>query len=104
MLWGLVEENGGREVSSVLKAGQSITIPKGLMHFGQNLGCEPAQVIESFPHRDGGVQVIIPTFFKLPMSVIRQTLGVDGATIEKLKKAVEANPGIDPECARRCGI
>jgi hypothetical protein len=56
MLWGLVEENGVHEVSSVLKAGQSITIPKGLMRFGQNLGCEPAQVIESFLHRNGRIQ------------------------------------------------
>jgi oxalate decarboxylase/phosphoglucose isomerase-like protein (cupin superfamily) len=101
-----VEENGVREVSTILKTGQSINVPKGLIHFSQNLACEQAQFIASFPHRDPGTQTTISSFFKLPMSAIRQTLGVDGATIDKLRKAVEATPdfSIDPECAKRCGI
>jgi hypothetical protein len=46
------------------------------------------------------------SFFKLPKSAIRQTLGVDDAAIEQLRKAVEATPNlsIDPECAQRCGV
>lgn len=104
MLWGLVEENGGREGSAVIKVGQSITFPQGLMHFGQNLSCKQALRIAFFSHRDPGAQSIMPNFFKLPMSAIRQTLGVDGATIDKVSKAVAGPPGIDPECAKRCGL
>jgi oxalate decarboxylase/phosphoglucose isomerase-like protein (cupin superfamily) len=106
ILFGVVEENGGREVSSTLKPGQSVNVPKGLIHFEQNLGCDQAQFIAFFPHRDPGTQTTISSFFKLPKSAIRQTLGVDDAAIEQLRKAVEATPdlSIDPECAKRCGI
>jgi oxalate decarboxylase/phosphoglucose isomerase-like protein (cupin superfamily) len=106
ILVGVVEENGGREVSSILKPGQSVNVPMGLMHFLQNLGCDQAQFIAFFSHRDPGSQITMSNFFKLPKSAIRQTLGVDDAAIEQLRKAVEATPNlsIDPECAQRCGM
>jgi hypothetical protein len=68
-----VEENGGREVSTVLKTGQSINIniPRGLIRFAQNLACEQAQFVASFPHPDTGIQTTISSLFKLSMSAIR---------------------------------
>jgi oxalate decarboxylase/phosphoglucose isomerase-like protein (cupin superfamily) len=106
ILFGLVEENGGRAVSATVKPGQTMTIPVGLVHFMQNLGCKDAKLFYTFDHRDAGIQTTMSSFFKLPPSVIRQTLGVNEGTIEKLRKGVEANPDLstDPKCMKRCGL
>lgn len=55
----------------------------GLIHFAQNLQCEPAQFIASFPTNDPGTSTISEAFFtKLPMVTLRATLGVNEAVIQ----------------------
>jgi oxalate decarboxylase/phosphoglucose isomerase-like protein (cupin superfamily) len=106
LLFGLVEENNGRVITTILKQGTSISIPQGLMHFAQNLGCEAAQFLANFPNRDPGTQTTIANFLRLPPSVIRGTLNVDDATIQALRVGDVSmdNPSIDPVCAKQCGL
>ena len=106
LLFGLVEENTGRTIATNVTEGVAVSISQGLMHFAQNLGCEQAQFLANFPHRDPGTQTTASTFFKLPRSVVRGTLGLEDDIIDTIQAAVEQqeNPSIDVECARRCGL
>lgn len=80
----------------------------GLIHFGQNLQCEPAQFIASFPTSDPGTVTISSAFFNLPLSALRATLGLDSETIQAIVDQVhsvqQVNPSFDKECLARCNI
>lgn len=81
----------------------------GLIHFAQNLQCEPAQFIASFPTSDPGTSTVAEAFFtKLPQATIRATLGLDDAVIEaivaKVSSMSQANPSLDLTCLANCGI
>ena len=80
----------------------------GLMHYAQNLQCQPAQFIASFPSSDPGTQTIAATFFsKLPLVTLQATLGLDDsiqAIVNKVKSMPQQNPSMDEQCLNRCGI
>jgi hypothetical protein len=108
MLFGLVEENGAdsRNVTATLGVNNSFTIPLGLLHFAQNNGCEEAQYLANYNHRDPGTLTTHSSFLRIPNSVVRGSLNVDDAMIEALRAAAAAvkNPGVDPVCAKKCGL
>ena len=79
------------------------------MHYAQNLQCQPAQFIASFPSSDPGTQTIAASFFsKLPLFTLRATLGLDDTIIQaivaKVKSVSQQNPSMDEQCLNRCGI
>ena len=79
----------------------------GLIHFAQNLNCEEAQFIASFPNRDPGTVTTASTFFgNLPMSAITATTGLSESEVKKIQASIKANPNpsLDHACAKRCGI
>ena len=80
----------------------------GLVHFGQNLQCDPAQFIATFPTRDPGTVTVSLAFFNLPLSALRATLGLDDATLQAVVDQVnspqQVNPSFDTECLARCNI
>lgn len=79
------------------------------MHFPQNLQCEPAQFIASFPTDDPGTSTLSDAFFrKLPLETLRATLGVKEAVIQaivaKVSSMSQANPSLDLTCLANCGL
>ena len=81
----------------------------GLIHFAQNLQCEPAQFIASFPTSDPGTSIVAEAFFtKLPEFTLRGTLGLDDASIQdivsKVSSMSQANPSLDLQCLTNCGL
>ncbi|KAL3158143.1 hypothetical protein ABBQ32_011738 [Trebouxia sp. C0010 RCD-2024] len=116
LLFGFIEENpnqagtvGGRFINATLTAGQTVIVPQGLIHFAQNLQCEPAQFIASFPTSDPGTVSVAEAFFtKLPLATLRATLGIDDAVIQaivaKVGSVSQANPSVDLTCLANCGM
>ncbi|DBA97199.1 TPA: hypothetical protein ACH3X1_014958 [Trebouxia sp. C0004] len=115
LLFGFIEENanradtaGGRFINATVSAGQTFFIPQGLVHFGQNLQCTPAQFIATFPTGDPGTVTISLAFFNLPLSALRATLGLDDTTLQSIVNQVnsvqQVNPSFDTECLARCNI
>lgn len=81
----------------------------GLIHFAQNLQCEPAQFIASFPTSDPGTVSVAEAFFtKLPLATLRATLGIEDAVIQaivaKVGSVSQANPSVDLTCLANCGM
>jgi Cupin len=106
LLFGLVEENGGRAIATNLTVGQSVSIPQGLSHFAQNLGCETAQFLANFPNRDPGTQTELTALLRHPDVTLRGTFLLDDQVLDTIKEAARSqdNPSVEPECAKRCGI
>ena len=67
-----VEENGGEgAVVNDLYQGDVAFFPQGLIHYQQNLGCEPATFLAALNSEDAGVVTITTRFFELPSEAIQ---------------------------------
>ena len=70
-----VEENGGEgAVVNDLLQGDVMFFPQGLIHYQQNLGCEPATFLSALSNEDPGVVTISTRFFELPSEAIQVSL------------------------------
>ena len=66
-----VEENGGEgAVVNNLNQGDVMFFPQGLIHYEQNLGCEPATFLAALSNEDPGAVTITTRFFELPSEAI----------------------------------
>lgn len=67
-----VEENGGEgAVINDLEQGDVMFFPQGLIHYQQNLDCEPAAFIAALNHEDPGAVAIMTIFFDLPSEALQ---------------------------------
>ena len=70
-----VEENGGEgAVVNDLYQGDVMFFPQGLIHYQQNLGCEPATFLAALNNEDPGAVTITTRFFELPSEAIEVIL------------------------------
>ena len=67
-----VEENGGDgAVVNDLSKGDVAFFPQGLIHYQQNLDCEPATFLAALNSEDPGVVTITTRFFELPTEAVQ---------------------------------
>ncbi|CAM9966236.1 unnamed protein product, partial [Choristocarpus tenellus] len=67
-----VEENGGNgAVVNDLNYGEVTFFPQGLIHYQQNLGCEPLRLIAALSSEDPGVVTVTTRFFELPEEALQ---------------------------------
>ena len=67
-----VEENGGEgAVVNDISQGDVTFFPQGLIHYQQNLSCEPATFIAALNNEDPGAVTITTRFFELPRAAIQ---------------------------------
>lgn len=68
---GFVEENGGDgTVVNDMSTGDLSFVPQGLVHYQQNLGCEPATILMSLNSDDPGEVVLSSVLFALPTELL----------------------------------
>lgn len=66
-----VEENGGEgAVVNDLLQGDVAFFPQGLIHYEQNLGCEPVTFLAALNNEDPGAVTITTRFLELPTEAI----------------------------------
>lgn len=66
-----VEENGGEgAVVNDIRRGDVAFFPQGLIHYEQNLSCEPATFLAALNNEDPGAVTITTRFFELPTEAI----------------------------------
>lgn len=67
-----VEENGGEgNVVNDLLQGDVMFYPQGLIHYQQNLGCEPVSFVTALNSEDPGIVSIMTQFFQLPSEALQ---------------------------------
>ncbi|CEL97077.1 unnamed protein product [Vitrella brassicaformis CCMP3155] len=106
---GFVEENGPspRVINNTLKAGQSMLVPEGLLHWQYNRGCKPVEFISTFNSEDPGVLTVASRLLSIPTNALATTLGVrqrEAVRLDSDQKQVAAPAIGGYECLKRCGI
>ncbi|KAF5198207.1 Germin [Thalictrum thalictroides] len=75
--------------SKVLKAGEMFVVPKGLVHFQQNVGSGKAQTITAFNSQQPGAVVVPLALFDaqptIPSTVLTKTFQVDERVVHDIK-------------------
>lgn len=100
-----VEENGGRVIVNDIATGEATFFPEGLIHYQQNLSCEPATYISALGHEDPGVVTITTQFFQLPNEALQGSLGKDEILVNELIAGLPGNPAEGhAACLEACGI
>lgn len=70
-----VEENGGEgAVVNDISTGDVTFFPESLIHYQQNLDCEPATYLSALNNEDPGTVTITTRFFELPTEAIQVCL------------------------------
>ena len=74
MCVAFIEENGGEgAVANDLYQSDVAFFPQGLIHYQQNLDCEPATFLAALNSEDLGAVTITTRFFELPTEAIQVT-------------------------------
>mmetsp|Transcript_19693 Transcript_19693/g.25959 ORF Transcript_19693/g.25959 Transcript_19693/m.25959 type:complete len:226 (-) Transcript_19693:53-730(-) len=100
-----LEENGGRTIVNLVGDGEVTFFPEGLIHYQQNLGCEPIQFLSALNSEDPGVVTITTRLFTLPDEALASSFGIEIPEVQMLREGLPNNPadGI-AECMQRCGM
>lgn len=74
-----MEEDGGDgPVVNDMSEGDVMILPQGLIHYEQNLGCEPSTFIGALNHEDPGTVKTVGSFFELPTEAIKVSFRIVG--------------------------
>ena len=101
---GFIEENGGRTILNSISSGYSAIIPKGLIHFATNAGCQDATFISALNSEDPGVSAVT-NVFNFPTYAMASAFNRTEEEILLIKAGLPSSParGID-NCLKLCGI
>ncbi|CAM9823047.1 unnamed protein product [Ectocarpus sp. 4 AP-2014] len=101
-----VEENGGEgAVVNDLSQGDVSFFPQGLIHYEQNLGCEPVTFLAALNNDDPGAVTITTRFFELPSEAIQASLNFEDPALQKLIESLpEAPAAARRQCLESCGL
>ncbi|CAM9871595.1 unnamed protein product, partial [Ectocarpus sp. 8 AP-2014] len=102
-----VEENGGEgAVVNDLSQGDVTFFPQGLIHYEQNLGCEPVTFLAALNNDDPGAVTITTRFFELPSEAIQvRACQVPSSRVGKLIESLpDAPAAARRQCLERCGL
>jgi oxalate decarboxylase/phosphoglucose isomerase-like protein (cupin superfamily) len=99
------EENGGRVIVNDIGMGETTFFPEGLIHYQQNLSCEPVMFLAALSNEDPGVVSIATQFFKLPEEAQLTTLNQTATVVNKLIAGLPTGPAAGrQECLSKCGL
>ncbi|KAJ9604073.1 hypothetical protein H2200_011596 [Cladophialophora chaetospira] len=101
----MINENGARTVTEVLKPGQMTIFPQASVHSMMNIGCENAQLVSALNSDDTGTTNLANAFFSLPGNITNTIIG-GGLNAQNILGRVPAvgtgsNYGPD-ECRAAC--
>ena len=104
-MFAIAEENGGRNLTQTLFAGETVVIPQGLLHSFHNDHCEPAAFVDFYANSDPGIQGSWANFLKMPEAAILATTGMSSLQLQQLRDTYPGGPfSYDYACAKRCNI
>jgi hypothetical protein len=102
--FGINFEAGGPVDYEFLQTGQAVMLPKGSMHYGGVLGCDPTFVVAMFDNADPGFNLAHFAFFGFDQEAISASLGTIGMKpVDPATFPGALNIGFEG-CVQRCGI
>ena len=78
-------------------------IPQGLIHYSQNLDCEPVKFLGALNNEDPGVYTVSTRTFTLPIEALTVTFNQNPVEIQQIKDALPNSVAKGrEECLKRC--
>ncbi len=97
---GFVEENTGRTIVNNIYKGYTTLFPQGLVHFEQNLSCEPAIFLSALSHEDPGTLTVSNRLFTFPDEALSSTFNLNVSDIQNIRNKVP--PGALAKGLQKC--
>lgn len=105
LLVGFIQENRAPLVLNTISVGDATAIPRGAMHFVQNLGCTPAVEIAAYNNEDPGLLSLASNMFRFPDGPLSANFGENDIYIDKLREKIPAYPlDVNKACRKKCGL
>ncbi len=105
---GFAEENSGRVIiNQGLRAGQVTFVPKSLIHYQQNMGCDTAVLLSVLDHEDPGLISTGNQMFELPTEAVAQAFNRVDSFVTGMRASWPdkiSNGRFNAECAARCRL
>ena len=80
-------------------------LPQGLIHYNQNLDCEPAKFLSALNNEDPGVLMVSTRTFELPIEALTVTFNMNPDEIRQIKDALPDTVAKGrEECLKRCRL
>ena len=105
LLVGFIQENRAQLILNEISIGHATVIPRGAIHFVQNLECTPAMELAAYNYEDPGLLTLGSNMFRFPDAPLNAAFGRGAKYIDALRQTIPAYPlDLDLECRRRCKL
>ena len=80
-----------------------VVFPEGLIHYQQNLDCQPARYISALNSEDPGVLTVSNRLFTFPLEALTATFDLSPYIVQHIKRNLPENIAAGrKECLIRC--
>ncbi|CAF1184141.1 unnamed protein product [Adineta ricciae] len=105
LLVGFIQENRAQVVLNQIGIGYAAAIPRGAIHFVQNLDCSPSMQIVAYNNEDPGLLTLGLNMFRFPDGPLSPAFGQPDDFINNLRSSIPGYPlDVNKECRRKCGL
>ena len=105
LLVGFIQENRAPLVLNTIGVGDATAIPRGAIHFVQNLGCTPATELAGYNNEDPGLLTLASNMFRFPDGPLDANFDGNDNFLNKVRESIPAYPlYLNKECRKRCGL
>ncbi|CAF1067510.1 unnamed protein product [Adineta steineri] len=105
LLVGFIQENKAQLILNTIGIGYATVIPKGAIHFVQNLDCENSTQLDTYDNEDPGLLTLGLNMFRFPDGPLSTGFGETDDYIDNLRQAIPNYPlDVNMDCRKKCGL
>ncbi|CAF1033946.1 unnamed protein product [Adineta steineri] len=105
LLVGFIQENKAQLILNTIGIGYATVIPKGAIHFVQNLDCENSTQLDAYNNEDPGLLTLGLNMFRFPDGPLSAGFGETDDYIDNLRQAIPNYPlDVNMDCRKKCGL
>ena len=105
LLVGFIQENRAQVILNTISTGHATVVPRGAIHFVQNLECTTATQLSAYNYEDPGLLTLGLSLFRFPNGPLSAAFGENDNDIDSLRKQIPGYPlDVNVACRKKCGL
>ncbi|CAF0765839.1 unnamed protein product [Adineta steineri] len=105
LLVGFIQENKAQLILNTIGIGYATVIPKGAIHFVQNLDCANSTQLDAYNYENPGLLTLGLNMFRFPDGPLSVGFGETDDYIDNLRQAIPNYPlDVNMDCKKKCGL
>lgn len=102
---GFIQENRAQLILNEINVGYATAIPRGAIHFVQNLGCTPSVQLDAYNNEDPGLLTLALNMFRFSDDLLSSAFGQLDDAINNLRQTISGYPlDVTKACRKQCGF